>query len=416
MIASDITFLIHYYSVFKKLLGVQVMSTKVKRAIFILILSEFLVCLGIGLVIPVMPFLKTELHLTAFDMGIMNSLFAFAQFVTSPIIGRISDKIGRKPILAIGLALYMFSEILFALTNYLAVFNISRVIGGISAAMVTPTGMALAADITTKRQRAKVIGWLSAAFSGGLILGPGVGGILAGIDYKAPFWVAAVMGLLSTIALLIFLPRDKEIEQPEPANFGASASEGNWHDLLIKPVILLFTLILISSFGLQGFESIYSLFVNEVFGFSIGNIALVLTLNGLISLLFQVLLFDRLVVWLKETRLIRICFLLALVGTVWIILAHSKLEVIVATLIVFTAFDLVRPAITTLLTKLSAKDQGLINGLNMSLTSVGNVIGPLMSGALLDWNTHYPYLVVSVFLAASYLLTFSVKIKAHQIS
>lgn len=297
------------------------MSTKVKRAIFILILSEFLVCLGIGLVIPVMPFLKTELHLSAFDMGIMTSLFAFAQFITSPIIGRISDRVGRKPILAIGLALYAVSEVLFALTNYLAMFDISRVIGGISAAMVTPTGMALAADITTKRQRAKVIGWLSAAFSGGLILGPGIGGILAGINYKAPFWIAGALGLLSTIALLTMLPKDDDIEQPNhdvaQMQHDISTMKGDWHDLLIKPVILLFVLILVSSFGLQGFESIYSLFVNEVFHFSIGNIALVLTLNGLISLFFQVMLFDRLVVRLHETKLIRYCFFLAFAGTIW---------------------------------------------------------------------------------------------------
>ncbi|MTV83123.1 MFS transporter [Secundilactobacillus folii] len=395
------------------------MSVKVKRAIFILILSEFLVCLGIGLVIPVMPFLKNQLHLSAFDMGVMTALFAFAQFVTSPIVGRISDRVGRKPILAIGLALYGVSEVIFAVTNQLAVFDVSRIIGGISAAMVTPTGMALAADITTKKQRAKVIGWLSAAFSGGLILGPGIGGILAGLNYKTPFWFAGALGILSTIALLTLLPKDAEIDRPESqmqTQVTTNMLQGDWHDLLVRPVILLFVLILISSFGLQGFESIYSLFVNEVFNFSIANIALVLTLNGIISLVFQVLLFDRLVIRLQETKLIRYCFFIAFAGTLWIIFAHSKLEVVIATLFVFTAFDLLRPAITTLLTKLSAKNQGLINGLNMSLTSVGNVIGPLMSGALLDMNTHYPYVVVAGFLAVSYLLTFAVKIKAHQIA
>ncbi|KRM74770.1 MFS transporter [Secundilactobacillus collinoides] len=133
------------------------MSSKVKRAIFILIFSEFLVCLGISLVIPVMPFLRNELHLSALDMGIMTSLFAFAQFVASPIVGRVSDRIGRKPVLAVGLFLYMVSEVLFALTNYLWLFDVSRLIGGLSAAMVVPTAMAFAADITTKRQRAKVI-------------------------------------------------------------------------------------------------------------------------------------------------------------------------------------------------------------------------------------------------------------------
>jgi len=141
------------------------MKKQTKRAILVLLVSEFLVCLGISLVIPVMPFLKTSLHLTAFDMGVMTSLFALVQFVASPIVGRISDRIGRKKILVIGSLLYMLSEILFAVTNNLLMFDISRAVGGLSAAMYVPTSMALAADITTKRERAKVIGWLSAAFS-----------------------------------------------------------------------------------------------------------------------------------------------------------------------------------------------------------------------------------------------------------
>lgn len=382
-----------------------------KRAILILVLSEFLVCLGISLVIPVMPFIKNELHLTATDMGIMTSLFAFTQFVASPIIGRVSDRLGRKPVLVIGLFLYMLSEFLFAITNYLWMFNISRIVGGLSAAMVVPTAMAMAADITTPLQRAKVIGWLSAAFSGGLILGPGLGGLLAKIDYKAPFWVAGVMGLLSMIAMAMLLPAEKDLVHHHQQDSGQLPS--NWRaDLrktLTRSAVLLFIMILISSFGLQGFESIYSIYVNEVFQFSLNDIAIVLTFNGIISLFFQVVLFDRLVIWLQETRLIRYCFFLGFAGTVWIMMAHSKLEVMIATLIVFTAFDLLRPAITTLLTKMSPDNQGLLNGLNMSLTSVGNVIGPIISGSLLDWNYHYPYMVVAVFLLLSFATTYSIK-------
>lgn len=382
-----------------------------KRAILILVLSEFLVCLGISLVIPVMPFIKNELHLTATDMGIMTSLFAFTQFVASPIIGRVSDRLGRKPVLVIGLFLYMLSEFLFAITNYLWMFNISRIVGGLSAAMVVPTAMAMAADITTPLQRAKVIGWLSAAFSGGLILGPGLGGLLAKIDYKAPFWVAGVMGLLSMIAMAVLLPAEKDLVHHHQQDSGQLPS--NWRadlrKILTRSAVLLFIMILISSFGLQGFESIYSIYVNEVFQFSLNDIAIVLTFNGIISLFFQVVLFDRLVIWLQETRLIRYCFFLGFAGTVWIMMAHSKLEVMIATLIVFTAFDLLRPAITTLLTKMSPDNQGLLNGLNMSLTSVGNVIGPIISGSLLDWNYHYPYMVVAIFLLLSFATTYSIK-------
>jgi len=388
------------------------MSRQTKRAIFILVFSEFLVCLGISLVIPVMPFIKNELHLTATDMGIMNALFALAQFVASPIIGRVSDRIGRKPVLTVGLILYMVSEFLFALTNQLWVFNVSRIVGGLSAAMVVPTAMALASDITTKRQRARVIGWLSAAFSGGLILGPGIGGILAGISYKTPFWVAGGLGLLSAIVLVVMLPADRDID-PDREDSAEKAPESH-HPMSrafwTLPIIILFTMILVSSFGLQGFESIYSIYVNEVFHFSLNNIALVLTLNGLISLFLQVALFDTFVQRCGERRGIRVCFAAAAICTIWITQAHTKLEVMIATLVIFSAFDLLRPAITTLLTKASESNQGLINGLNMSLTSVGNIIGPIMSGMLLDMNYHYPYIVVAVFLIVSYLMAFMLRL------
>ncbi|MFT8907581.1 MAG: MFS transporter [Lentilactobacillus diolivorans] len=394
------------------------MSAKVRNSIIVLIFGNFLVCVGMSLIFPVMPFIKNELHLSATDMGIMNSLFAFAQLIASPIVGQLSDRIGRKPILVYGLLLYMFSEILFAATNWLWMFDISRTIGGLSAAMVVPTTNALAADLTTPRQRARVIGLLSAAFSGGLILGPGIGGLLAKFDYKTPFWFAAGLGFLSMLSLQFMLPSEKEIEGyakenvvPPTPHLRQKSSWTQTKKLFSGPMGLLFLLILISSFGLVGFESIYSLYVNEVFKFTMENIALVLTLNGLISLMFQALLFDRLVVWLTEKRLVRYCFFLSFAGTIWIILAHSKLEVIIATLIVFTAYDLIRPAITTLLTKASSTAQGLINGVNMSLTSVGNIIGPIMSGALLDMNYHFPYLVVAVFLLISWLLTYKIQEK-----
>ncbi len=392
------------------------MSAKVRNAIIVLIFGNFLVCIGMSLIFPVMPFIKNELHLSATDMGIMNSLFALAQLIASPIVGQLSDRVGRKPVLVWGLALYMLSEVLFAATNWLWMFDISRTIGGLSAAMVVPTTNALAADLTTPRQRARVIGLLSAAFSGGLILGPGIGGVLAKFDYKTPFWCAAVLGLLSMISLQLMLPSEKEIKAISQDNIvppiSGTPKRATWiqtKKLFTGPMGLLFLLILISSFGLVGFESIYSLYVNEVFHFTMGNIALVLTLNGIISLMFQALLFDRLVTWLTEKRLTRYCFFLAASGTIWIILAHSKLEVIIATLIVFTAYDLIRPAITTLLTKASATGQGLINGVNMSLTSIGNIVGPIMSGALLDMSYHYPYVIVAFFLALSWVMTYWIR-------
>jgi DHA1 family multidrug resistance protein-like MFS transporter len=385
------------------------MSRPVKRTIAILIFSEFLMLLGMSLIWPVMPFIKNDLHLSALDMGIMSSLYALTQFVTSPIIGRMSDKLGRKPILIGGLALFAVSEVLFALTNHLYMFDLSRIIGGLAAGMYMPTAQALAADVTDHRQRAKVIGWLSAALSGGLILGPGLSGILANYGYKTPFWFAAGLGIAGMLATIFWLPDDRKLEKFQDTLVQPQAS-ADWKAVLTGPMVMLFTLILVSSFGLQGFESIYSIFVNKVFHFTLNDIALVLTLNGIISLTIQVLFFDHLIIWLGEIKLTRIAFFASAAAVGWILVTHAKWVVTIATLVAFTAFDLLRPAITTLLTKQSRDNQGVINGLNMSLTSVGNIVGPLISSALLDWNYHVPYLVVVIFLLASFGLTYTVRL------
>ncbi len=179
---------------------------------------------------------------------------------------------------------------------------------------------------------------------------------------------------------------------------------------MMTPLLLtLFAMIFVMAFGLAGFESIYSLYVNEVHNFSLQAIALVLTLNGIISLILQVFFFDRMVQWLGEVRVIRYCFFASVIGTVFVIYDHSHWQLIVATLVVFEAFDMLRPAITTLLTKMSKENQGLLNGINMSLTSIGNIIGPLISGALLDINYQYPYWIVIVFLFISYIITFGLQ-------
>ena len=382
------------------------MTKEVRKIIATVIFCEFLICLGMSLIFPVMPFIKNEYGFSAFDMGVMSSLFAFVQFVASPVVGRVSDKFGRKPMLVWGLLIFSLAEFLFAIAQHLWAFDISRAIDGLSAAMFVPTSMALAADLTSVKERAKVIGWLSAAFSGGLILGPGLGGVLANVSYKFPFWVAGGLGLVSTIVAWVLLPRNDDerfkstTKNPESQLLGSTWSQVK--KMMTPALIMLF----VAAFGLAGFESIYSLYVNEVHHFDLATIALVLTLNGIISLVLQVFFFEGLVHWLGEVRLIRYSYFLSAVGTVFVIYDHSHWQLVVATLVIFEAFDMLRPAITTLLTKMSQDNQGLLNGINMSLTSVGNIIGPLISGALLDMNYQYPYWVVIVFLVAAFIITF----------
>lgn len=388
------------------------MSKQVKYTIGIVLFCEFLICLGMSLIFPVMPFIRNEYHFSAFDMGMMSSLFALVQFIASPIVGRISDRTGRKPMLVWGLIVFGLAEFVFAATSKLWLFDLSRAVDGLSAAMLVPTSMALAADITTREQRAKVIGWLSAAFSGGLMLGPGLGGLLANISYKMPFWVAGVLGIISAIVAFFALPADAQEERQSHTERADEELAGSSWDAVKKmmtpALVVLFVMILVSAFGLVGFESIYSLYVNQVHHFDLTTIAAVLTVNGVLSLLLQVFLFDHLVIWFGEVQIIRWSFFISVIGTLIVIYDHSHWQLFVATLVVYEGFDMLRPAITTLLTKMSESNQGLLNGINMSLTSIGNIIGPLLSGALLDMNYQAPYLVVAVFMLVSFFITFGV--------
>ncbi|USS88119.1 MFS transporter [Fructilactobacillus hinvesii] len=384
------------------------MSKETRRAIYIIIAANFIICLGWSLVIPVEPFIKTEYHLTAGEMGMMTSLFAFTQFLFSPVIGRVSDRIGRVPILTAGLLLYALSEFIFALAGSLLWFDLSRLIGGISAAMVGTTSMALAADLSSERERARVIGWISAAFSGGLIIGPGIGGVLANLSYKTPFWFAGVSGIIAALVFVLGMPSHVKERSHGNVVDGVSLTDKGLKRLLNKSILTLFFMILVSSFGLAGFESIYTLYVHQVFRFSLNQIALVLILNGIGSLFLQVVLFDRLVSWVGEIGLTRICFLISMAGILWMLFAHTAVEVIVATLLIFCAFDVLRPAITTLLTRFGKNNQGLINGVNMSLTSIGNIAGPIFAGTLMDKNPSLPYLIVAIIMFCSALITWVV--------
>ncbi|ACA83241.1 MULTISPECIES: MFS transporter [Leuconostoc] len=383
-----------------------------KRALTLLVGSQLLIMLGIGLIIPVEPYIKDDMGLTATDMGIMAALFAAVQFVASPIIGKISDKFARVPLIAAGLFFFAVSEAVFAfgIGNALWLLNLARALGGLAAALSIPSITALAADMTTNDNRARVIGWLSASFSGGIILGPGIGGVLANINHTLPFVGSAVLGATAFLIFMIFMPKDEDLRVKNIAETTQSQTK-TIRNFWTVALVMLLLMIFVASFGLSAFENMFSLYFHDVRGFNLTEIAWFLVINGAVSLFFQVILFEKLVMLVGELMVIRISFMAGFVAILWILFSQSKWEVFIATLIIFVGFDILRPAITTMLSKIDNEQQGFINGLNMSLTSVGNIIGPVLGGVLLDINSFLPYSFVAVILVIASVLTFTVKFK-----
>ncbi len=372
-----------------------------KSMMYLAISNLFLVFLGVGLVIPVIPQLKDEMNFSGTTMGMMISIFAITQLLMSPVAGILSDRMGRKKIIATGMIIFSISELLFGLAQSKNGFYVSRGLGGIAAALIMPAVTAYVADMTTIAERPKAMGIVSAAISGGFIIGPGVGGLIAYLGIRAPFYAASLLSLIGFILTLMVL------KEPEKNIQKVSESvKGSILATLKRPIFAsLFAIILISSFGLQAFEAIYSIMASSNFSFTTGEIAMIITVSGIIALICQVFFFDAIVQKIGEIRLIQLTFFASGVFIAIIAFTKSHLVVVLSTFVVFLAFDLFRPAVTTYLSKHAGNQQGMINGLNSTFTSFGNILGPLAAGYLFDLNHIFPYYISAIILLVTGVLS-----------
>lgn len=161
--------------------------TRNRGALLLLMLNIFLVFMGIGLVVPIMPAYMNLLHITGFTMGLLFAAFSFTQFLFSPATGRWSDQWGRKKIIVFGMLIFAVSEFMFGAVNAPYLLFAARMLGGIGAALIFPAVMAYTADITTEEERGKGMGLINAAITTGFIIGPGIGGYIAEFGIRVPF-------------------------------------------------------------------------------------------------------------------------------------------------------------------------------------------------------------------------------------
>lgn len=372
------------------------------KVIFLVLVNLFIVFLGVGLVIPVMPTLMKEMNLEGSTMGYLVAAFAFAQLLVSPIAGKWVDSIGRKKLIVIGMLIFGLSEMLFGLGQDVKILYISRILGGISAAFIMPAVTAFVADSTSLRERPKAMGYVAAAISAGFIIGPGIGGFLAEHGTRLPFFFAALLGLVGSVFSLVIL---KEPQRPNLENKDKTVVKSSFRRVLEPMYLIPMIIILVSSFGLAAFETVYSLFVDHKFAFTAKDIALIITVSGVLGIVFQVLTFDRIVEKIGEIRLIQICMGVSALFIFAMIKVSSYWSILLVTFVVFLLFDLMRPALTTYLSKIAGNEQGFVGGLNSTFTSIGNIIGPSIAGILFDVHIDYPYVLSMIILALSFVIS-----------
>ncbi|TCP31215.1 DHA1 family multidrug resistance protein-like MFS transporter [Scopulibacillus darangshiensis] len=388
-------------------------TIKEQKAVLIILLSNiFIAFLGIGLIIPVMPSFMKIMHLSGKTMGYLVAVFAVSQLLTSPLAGRLVDRYGRKPIIIIGLFLFGVAELIFGLGKIIPALYLSRVLGGISAAFIMPGVTAYLADITTTQERANAMGYLSAAISTGFIIGPGIGGFIAAYGVRMPFFFAAAIAFLACMSSLFILKEPLTKEQL--AEISAKTAQTSFISDLkrsLNPLYFIaFIIVFVLSFGLSAYETIFSLFSNQKFGYAAKDIAAIITISSIFGVVVQVFLFGKMVEMLGEKKLIQLCLIIGAILAVASTVIANFLIVLTVTSFIFLAFDLLRPALTTLLSRAAKKEQGFVAGMNSTYTSLGNIAGPAMGGILFDVNINYPYLFSAVILAIGFGITVMWKI------
>lgn len=367
----------------------------------ILYFNIFLVFLGIGLIVPVLPVYLKDLGLNGSDLGVLVAAFALAQMVISPFGGTLADKLGKKLIICIGLALFAISEFLFAVSHSFSLLIISRILGGFSAGMVMPGVTGMIADISPGKDKAKNFGYMSAIINSGFILGPGLGGFLAEFSHRLPFFVAGGSGCLALGLSVILIKNPKNETQDGFTKYQPELlSKINWK-VFITPIVL--TLVL--AFGLSAFETLFPLYTADKAHYSPLDISFAITGGGIFGAIFQVFFFDKFMKYFKELTFITYALIYSALILLGLTLVHSYWSIMIISFVVFIGFDMIRPAITNYFSNIAADRQGFAGGLNSTFTSMGNFIGPLVAGGLYDVNYEFPlYMAVLVMLLGIFVI------------
>ena len=371
----------------------------------IIFVTVFIDLLGFGIIIPLLPFYAESFGASAFAIGLLGTSFSLMQFLFSPIWGRWSDRIGRKPIILIGLLGSCLSYVTMALATSLTLLFIARIVGGIAGANI-PTAQAYIADITTPEERARGMGLVGAAFGMGFIFGPALGGLLSRFSPETPMWFAAALCFANFVAAWFLLPESRVVNATAKT---LGRMEAFRHAMGNRTLLLILALYFIVTMAFSAFEATFALFTEARFGFTAASIGLLFTFIGVIIAVIQGMLIARVVKRVGErkiipTAIVAISISIGMLPFVWNV---PTLLVALGLLAMGMGFN--NPSLSSMVSKLSHEDdQGGTLGLASSLSSLGRVVGPAWGGYMYDaFGMTTPYLSAAGLMFVAFLVSFA---------
>lgn len=377
-----------------------------RKKLIILMINMFIAIGSFGIIIPILPAYLESINQGGMAAGLMIAIFAGAQLVFSPVAGKWADDYGRRKMIIYGLFGLTVSSFVFYFFDSIWMLYVSRVIGGIGAALLIPAIFAYVADITTFEQRAKGNSMISAAMSFGIVVGPGIGGFLADFGLKTPFLVSAIVSVFAVIFSVAMLKEPDRPVQPVMADRPREESMVKKLARSVKmPYFIPLVITLVMSFGLMAYESVLGLFVDNEFGASPQDIAFMITSTGIVSVIVQLFIVDRIVTKYGEGKVLNVFIAVAAFGFFVSLFAKNYWLFFGISLLIFCATSILRPVLNTLVSKMAGNEQGFAMGMNNMYMSIGNVLGPTCAGLLYDVNIYYPFMLGLVLLALTLVIT-----------
>src|SRR3989338_4010155 len=377
------------------------------RNLLIIALIAVVNALGYGIIIPVLYSYSLKYGLSDFQNGLLFSTFSICQFLSTPIIGRLSDKYGRRPLLLISISGTALSFFIMAFAPSALFLFLARALDGATACNI-PVASAVISDTTSQVQRARGFGIIGASFGFGFIFGPAISALTVSVSASLPFIIAGAISLFALIITYLFLPETNkhlgEVKRSAFFNFKKLFQATFDENVGATLLITLFNAI---SFSLMIFA--YQPFSLKILKLSANQISLLFTMFGAVGLTTQLFLVHRLVklFGLKTIFSVALFSISAVFLTFFFI--RSLPPFVLSSLFLGLSNSGVQTLIPTILSnETDAKSQGSILGLNASYMSIGQILGPLIGGLVASFAIPYAFLAASFFSLVCFLLSFQV--------
>ncbi len=350
----------------------------------ILFLTVFIDLLGFGIVIPFLPMFAERMGIGAAGIGLIFSSYSLMQFIFAPILGRMSDRCGRKPIIMLGLLGSSLGYLVYGFADSFFWLLAARAIHGACAATIS-TAQAYVADTTDDRDRAKGMGLIGAAFGLGFVLGPALGGILGRSGLRTPVFFASALTFGNFLFAALRLPESHFPDRSARLDLRHFIAPliALPRELLRHRLARMFTVAFLLTFSFAALETTFALMVPAIYGYGAFGIGVLLAFTGLIQAVAQGYLLGLIVHKVGEARLVRFGLIAMAIGLAPMGSIASRDALLAMLAVIAVGYGLASPSIASLISRNTERHlQGEVLGVNQSAMSLARICGPIAGGIL----------------------------------